>query len=510
MKKYLFYGFVLAAMLTIASCHKDTGNYAYHPINQVSFTGFDTVKGYQVLYGGALSISPTTTGSLDQSGTGSYNYQWSWSIPVTTGGFKDSVISVTKNLSVTVKLVPGVYSLQYRVTDNGTGVTFHTRAKVNVTTDIFEGFMLLNDLGGQSRLDMLSYNLAANSFTQYVDVLKKMGSTVPMNGTPYQVYCATFTNTNIAVNNYGIYILNSAGCNRIDQETFAYDPTLMNIRSQFIGNLPSNFAPQRILMELSFNAYPLMHVFDGVGNVYNYGTLGGANGYNFHYIPLNSYTAAGTPFKIAPFGVSNGSTSLFYNTDKKNYVIEASYNSVITADAGANLNYPTGLNMIYMDKDYNNNAFAILKDPATSKIYLHKFTIGSATSYYQEIVGTDIASATSFALSPVFGYLFYSAGGKLYEYDPSLKTSVLMKDYGSATITYLNFQHFFNRTSSATNKANYGTWANYLNVASYGSSATSGTFELYNIPGLNGQITLVPGYSWSGFGKIVSVSYRER
>jgi len=505
MKRYLFYGMILAIALSIASCVKDNGNYTYHAINEVTVSNFDTIIGYQVGYGDTLTINPTLNFTRDKSGTGVYVYQWSFLLgSAAQPPVRDSVISTSKNLSAVIKLSPGTHSLQYYVRDSSTGVTFQTRTNINVTTDVYEGYMLLNNVNGQSRLDMLSYNNAKSSFTQYIDVLKKMGSTVPMTGAPYKVYCAQYTLPNINPENYGIFLLSSAGANRIDQETFAYDST-MNVRSMFIGNVPSNFAPQNMVMEGSFGlAYPLIYLFDGNGNIYSYSVF---SGYAFHYTPLNTYSASGTPFNVAPYGVTTGSTGTFYNSDKKGFVTAASYNSNFLTDAGATLNYPTGYNMIYMDKDYNNNAFAIMKDPATSNTYLVRFPIGGAVNYNQQIVGTDIDKATCFAISPALGYLFYSVGGKVYEYDPSLKTSILMVDKGSSNITYLNFQHFFNRTNSTVNK-NYSTWANYLSVASYGSSPTSGTFELYSVPPVNGQILLVNG--WTGFGQITSVSYRER
>jgi len=504
MMKYLFYGFMLATMLTIASCIKDKGNYNYHAINQVTFNNLDTVNGYQVGYGDTLKLNPTLNLSQDKNGTGSYIYAWSWALTNKFGDAVDSIITTSKNLSSVVKLVPGIYTLQYRVKDNGTGVTFQTRVKVNVTTDVYEGYMLLSNVGGQSRLDMLSYKSTTNSFTKYIDVLKKMGSTVPMNGMPYQVYCTQYTTSDVTPEDYGIFIFNSAGGNRIDQETFAYDP-IDNIRNLFVGNVPKNFAPVHIFQEGAFGlAYPIMYTFDGGGNVYGYSIFAGSA---FHYSPLNTYTATGTPFHVAPYGVSDGSTGIFYNSDKKGFVTAPSYSSTFLVDAGASLKYPTGYNMVFMDKDYNNNAFAILQDPATSNMYLLRFPIGGVATYFQQIIGTDISSANNFAVSPTFGYLFYSVGGKVYEYDPSLQTSILMVDKGSSTITSMSFQHFFNSTTSTVNQK-YSTWANYLSVASYGSSSTSGTFELYSVPPINEQIVKVNG--WTGFGQIVSVSYRER
>jgi hypothetical protein len=505
MKKYLSYCFFMAAILFTVSCSKDLGNYNYHTINQVTFSNFETVKGYQVLFGDSLKINPNLTLSQDAQGSGSYNYQWSFRLGTSTTTGRDSVISTSKDLKVKISLTPGTYSLQYLVTDNGTGVTFHTRANVIVSSQVFEGYMLLNEVNGQSRLDMLSYNKTADAFTQNTDVLKQMGSTLPMGGKPYQVYCMQYTNANISAQNYGIFVLTSTGCNRIHQETFAYNPSF-NIRNLFIGDVPANFAPQRITGELSLAAYPLFYLYDK-GNIYSYSTFAG---YAFKYNPFNIYVASSPAFSTMPYVASTGTTGAMYNNDKKSFVSIASYSSTVVTDVGTNFNYPTGMEMVFMDKDNSNRAYAILKDPATSKIYMLRFPIGSAQNYYEEILGADIATATNFTVSPDLGYLFYSSGGKVYEYDLSLKTSKLMVDKGASKISFMSFQRFFMRTTSTINPK-YATWANYLSVASYdptGTEGSNGTFELYSIPPVNGQIVKVNG--WNGFGKIVSISYRER
>lgn len=133
--------------------------------------------------------------------------------------------------------------------------------------------------------------------------------------------------------------------------------------------------------------------------------------------------------------------------------------------------------------------------------------LAKAQTYYQEITGTDFDQATNFACSPDHNYIFYSVGGKLYEYDMYLKTSFLMADYGASAITYLSFPHFASRFG----KPNYITWSKSLLVGVLdpsGTAGNNGTLDQYSIPDVNGQ--LVKTNSWTGFGKIVSVGYRDR
>jgi hypothetical protein len=496
--------FIILSVSVLASCAKDLGNYSYHDVNKITFRNIDTLNGYQVLFGDRLSIDPTLDMTIPPAA--GLSYEWSFRLNGNGGNIppKDSVISLDKALNVKIELKPGTYSLQYRVMDKSTGVRFQARANVTVSTAVYEGYLVLNEVNGQSRLDMLSYKAANSSFTQMTDVLKQMNSTLDMSGKPYGVLCMTYTQANLDPENYGIFVLNGSGGNRINQETFAYIPTY-SIRYLIIGDVPANFAPQRLTGELSGTS-PYFGLYDN-SNIYIYSTLAGRA---FKYSPLNVYATGGTPFKAAPWMVTNGNAAVLFNMDKRTFVSAPSYSSVAVTDVPESFKYPVGYDLVFMDKDYNNKVFAILKDPATSKYYLHRFTIGQArVEDVQEITGPDIANASNFTLSPTLGYVFYSAGGKLFEYDPGIRQSILMADKGTSQISHLSFQHFYNRLSNSN--LNYRNWANLLTVASYDPAGTmggNGTLELDSIPPVNGQI--IKKNSWSGFGKVVSVAYRER
>jgi len=510
MKKIFLYSilFIIPAVV-ITSCYKDTGNYSYHAINVVTIGNYDTVKGYTALYKDTLRISPAIISSEDVTDDDAYTYKWWYHKSTSVSTIDDSLLAKTKNLNVPVNIAPGTYILMYEVTDKNTKVLVHVRTTLTVTTEVFEGFMVLSDVNNQSRLDMLSYNKTNSIFTQFTDVLKKQNSTVPMNGTPYQVHCMPYVGTNITQQGYGIFLLNSVGTNRVNQETFGWDPTY-NIRYLMAGDVPANFAAKRITgLNVSATNY-LYYMVGQDNNVYCYSTQAG---YAFRYSPLNVYTPSGITFKVAPYIATNGSIAVMYNTDKKTFVTAAAASSNSVTDVAPALNYPTGLDLLYMECIYYveagvvPNTYAILKDPATQKIYLLNFVLAKAQTYYQEITGTDFNLATNYAVSPDHNYVFYSVGGKLYEYDMYLKSSFLMADYGASSISYLSFPHF----SSRFNKPNYMSWSKSLLVGvvdAAGTAGSNGKLDQYSIPDVNGQ--LVKTNSWMGFGKIVSVGYRDR
>lgn len=482
------------------ACSKDEGNYEYHDINQVSIENFDTAAGYTVYFGDSLIVSPTLAESVQKEAPG-HQYSYEWAFDLNNDQTPDSVISTAKALRIKIGIAPGSYSLQYRVTDLGTGVQFHTKTTLQVSTAVYEGYMVLSDVDGKGRLDMLSYDKTKSSFTQYTDVLTKMGSHLPPMGKPYQVYCAetAFAGGGTA-ETYRIYLLTETGTSRIHSETFDYLPAY-DIRYEMVGAVPAGFKADAMSGGTQFIFTNLFLMANN--NLYVRAFLSSSA---WPYVPVNTYSSGGAPFPVAPYVATDGNAFVLYNKSKRKFVSTSSITNVTVADVPDALNYPTGNDLLYMERNYSGSAYAVMKDPSSAKRYMLRFQVGAASTYYQELTGTDIDKATAYAVSPDLGYLFYSVGGKLYEYDLSLRTSKLMLDKGAASITYLAFQNFYNRTSNV----NYGNWAKRLTVGSYttGNSAGGGTLEQFTVPTVNGDLVLTN--SWSGFGKIASVSYRER
>lgn len=508
--KYLF--IYLIAFIGFTSCYKDKGTYDYHVINHWTVENFDSTKGYTALLGDTLKINPVLKWSHDPNPSdANYDYAWSFRYrPTANGPFVDTVVCTTKDLSTVIKLLPGNYPLAYRVTDKATGVTFQTRTNVLVSTKVYEGYMVLNEVNGQSRLDMLSYSKATGLFTQYTDVLKEMNSNLPQQGKPIQVLCMNYVGTNITPQNYGIFLLTESGTNRINQETFAYDPK-MNIRYLMLGNIAPDFKAEMLTGENPTPTNVMFYMY-AKNNMYAYST--GA-GYAFRNDVINVYSATGTPFKVSPYVVTDGTLGVMYNMDKRCFVQAAAGGSSFVTDVIPSRNFPTGLDLVWMERSYNSTSrsvYAILKDPVTAKYYLLRFPIAGAQTYFKEITATDFAQATNYAVSPDVNYLFYSVGGKVYEYDFNLGTpsTTLMIDKGNSIISYMGFPHFYNSFVLA-NATTYKLWATHLTVGTYdpaGTPGANGTLECYSVPEISKP--LVKTREWSGMGKIVSVAYRER
>jgi hypothetical protein len=498
MKKIQTCFILIVLCCAFASCYKDKGNYDYKPVNELNFTNIDTAKGYTVTFGEMLKVSPQLKGTQDPDGSGKqYSYEWSLDFSE-----KDSVLSTQKNLDVKLLVPPGKYTLQFKATDLETGIRFHIRTQLLVTTNVFEGYLVMNEVNGKTRLDMLSYYRTDDRFEQLTDVLSQKSSTAPVQGKPKQVFCMETETFNITPQTYRIYLVTEASTYKIDPETFGYT-TLDDIRYETVGSLPANFKPGNLTGSLQYLFMPVQFMTAG-NNIYRRMY----QGVSFPYVPINIYAGQSQPFKAFPQLVCYDDGFTIFNMDTRTFTFGTG-NNVNVEDIPPGNGFPEGKDMVYMeDQPSTGLGYALMKDPGIANYYLMRFYPGYAFSdYFEPVNAVDIDKATHFTSSPELGYFFYSVGGKLYEYDPFLQQSFLMLDKGNQEITYIAFQKFFN--PNLYDK--YTKFGNLLTVGTLnpsGSEGSNGTLEQYAVPPVNAP--LQKKNSWTGFGKITSVAYRER
>jgi len=489
------YLILTAIIMGMASCYKDIGNYDYSEINEPTISGIE--DSYTVLLGEHFTLKPEITFSKDQSNdTSNYTYEW---IGIRTDNVLPAdvrrVISVYRNIDQVITLAPGPYRVYYRVKDKNTGVQWQKIFNMTVVSSIYEGWMVLNDVNGKSRVDMLS--VLDGEYTPIIDVLGTTGSDIPASalGKPIYINCYPFDPTF-----YGIYICTDAGTNKIHPETFKWDFTY-NIKYEFLGNLPDNFTIN-YMTNLSGNT-GWYHGSDN--NVYYY--------YRVFQIkpdvPINLVKGEPAAFKASKYIAAINGTAILYDETNKRFVRHINNESTSTLmPAGTLFDYNTDKELVYMTyTPYGNgNVFAILDSVETQQRFLARFSLGSSITqlYYEEMTGTDILQGENFAVSPDLGYIFYNVGGKVYEYDMVLKTSKLMLDFGSQKISMMKFHRFVSRSK-------YAALANKLIVASYDPAkpeGSNGKLQFYTVPPVNGDLVLESEFT--NLGKVVSLAYRER
>jgi len=477
------------------SCVKDEGNYDYNEINELKVTGI--AKEYTAYTGDYFKIAPDLNPTLDDaSNPNRYSYEWIAVNPLKLVSESKTVISKTKDIDGILKLPPAKYTVYYFVKDNVTGVTWQQEPFIlNVVSSIYEGWMVIGDVDGKARLDMVSIIPGVVTPRIINDVLDASGSALKLTGKAVDVECFGSALSSVAV--YGIYVTATEnGTARIDPDSFGWTQS-QNISYETVGgSLPTNFGVDFMKSPASGENF-----IYSKGNIYAYYRT-----FQVKYgLPQNKLDTETKTFYAAPFIAENAGSlgnPVFYDQEGRRFVRYSMSKSTCSAmppvaGTATTLDWNnTNCDLVYMTTSAFNSRenFAVLKNISTGKFYLLRFTTALVQSYYKEILNApDFDKATKFAVSPDSGYLFYVVGGKLYEYDNGTQSAKLMLDKGTEEITYIGFH------------SNAKTFAKKLVVGSYG---TTGKLELFTVPPVNGNLVLDNTYN--GLCKIVDVAYRPR
>lgn len=486
---------LLVFLLLSVSCANDEGNYNYNNINELRVTGIE--KKYTVYNGDHFTITPNLNPTMDEEkNPDRYTYEWAAIDPFASSNVAKTVIATTKNLDIDLKLKPAAYDVYYFIKDKVTGVTWQQEPfKLTVVSSIYEGWLVLGDVNENARLDMISILPDVAEPRILIDVLNKAGSALKLKGKAVNVYC--FRNPIVTPLMYGIYVTASeSGTSRIDQDSFGWDQTQNIAYSMLDPTIPKNFA-----VDFMKSAIAGENLIYSKGNIYNYLRIQQIS----YGLPQNKLDTETKTFYAAPFIAENqGSlgSPVFYDQTNRRFVRFGSLSGVCSkmpeaVGTGAVLDWNnTNSDLVYMVTSGFNlgENFAVLKNITTGKFNLLRFNKNFVQAYYKEILNTpDFDKATHFAVSPDSGYLFYTVGSKLYEYDNGTQSAKLMLDKGAEEITYIGFH------------ANAKTFAKKIVVGSFG---TTGTLELYTVPPVNGNLVLDNAYT--GLCKITDVAFRAR
>lgn len=491
---------MLALLLVGWSCTKDEGNYEYDAINEIKATGIE--KTYTVYTGDNLKVTPSLNPTIDDgSNPNRYSYEWVALNPLLQQGSTISpltVIATTKDFDAIIKLPPAKYKVYYSVKDLVTGVTWQqTSFELNVVSAIYEGWLVIGDVDGKARLDMVSIIPGVATPRIINDVLDAAGSELKLSGKAVDVECFNLPLSSSTT--YGIYVTASeSGTARINENSFGWAQT-QNISYETIGGaFETNFGVD-FMKPLTLGGENFIY---SKGDIYYYERTSQIK----YGLPQNKVDTETKTFYAAPFIAENAGTSgtsIFYDQTGRRF-LRFNYSKgncskmppVVGSATVLDWNN-TNSDLVYMTTSaFNSNEnFAVLKNVSTGKFHLLRFNRALTQTYYKEILNApDFDKATKFAVSPDSGYLFYVVGGKLYEYDNGTQSAKLMLDKGAEEITYINFN---NRSK---------TFAKKLIVGSY--NGTVGKLELFTVPPVNGALVLDNTYT--GLCKIVDVAYRLR
>ncbi|MFH6995100.1 PKD-like family lipoprotein [Flavobacterium sp. FlaQc-48] len=487
---------ILLLLLFLAyGCVSDEGNYDYEAINELKATGIE--KEYTTYTGEYFKIAPNTNPTLDDgTNPDRYGYEWVAVNPAKLAIESRTTIATTKNFDGILKLPPAKYTVYYFIRDKVTGIEWQqTPFTLNVVSSIYEGWMVIGNVDGKARLDMVSIIPGVAQPRIITDVLDASGSALKLSGKAVDVECFSGPLPGTII--YGVYVTASeSGTARLEPDSFAWTQS-QNIAYETVGGaFSTNFGVDFMKSPGSAENYIYKD-----GDIYYFNRTQGIK----YGLPQNKVDLETKTFKAAPFIAESTSTGIpvFFDQDLHRFV-RYSYSKgncsamppVVGSATALDWNN-TNCDLVYMTTSAFNlsESFAVLKNITTGKYYLLRFTTAVAQTYYKEILNApDFDKATKFAVSPDSGYLFYAVGSKIYEYDNGTQSAKLMLDKGNEEVTYLGF-----------NKRAAKGLTNKLIVGSY---STTGKLELFTVPPVNGDLILDNTYT--GLCKIVDVAYRLR
>lgn len=500
------------AIFLLTACRKDLGNYEYREINDAQIT--DIAEAYSALRGLVLSIKPTLTFTKDD-GADTTKYTYGWYIIDQSGSrVTKTQIAKTKFLNWAVNFPSSTtaYTLLYEVTEVKTGLIFRKNTKLNITTNIADGWLVLNDINGKTRLDFLNYLTATTDFQTYTDVLATQSTLVPQ-GAPKFVYYWFRRDPYTATIYKAIAVGTDQATNIINTQdgTFSKFANISTMMSAY--SPPPHYAQSITSQGASFLAY----LYDSNGELFFENVLQG----NAWGTRVNK-TSAAVNFKISPFyaeAYKNGITyALMFDMDNRRFMEHKSSNtsSSVPVPKGTiftDNNVDVGnlkMDLVYMASTpaLGSRTYALFKN-SSNELFLTTIQCNASTftplTWNKITTAPEMVNATQFAIDPNEGYLMYLVGSKIYRYNISDKTNTMVLDMGTKKVSLIKYQ----KLTFLTTNARYLEYAGKLIVCTYDDAnpSTTGEMNLYNVPNLNNALSLYK--SFTGFGKIVSVSYRE-
>lgn len=427
--RYIIYGLLVTLLGFVGSCADDKGNYDYRAINELVITGIESGSMYRkIAHVDTLRISPEVK---NLAGTeGEYAYEWKF-IPGNADKDKGAdtvnyVVATTKNLDLPITLKAGSYTCFYSVKDNETGINWSQKFYLQVSSLTSEGWMVLCEQDGQSRMDMV-VNVDANTDIISRDIWSESDLAT---GKPVKL-----------MYNYSLRggVINLFAC---ENGTYRLDPEDMhagednNIRWSF-GAQPehvyvraSGVALYDAYYDGKWTYYPLYWiVVDKQGDVYC--NTVSTNGGLFDF-PINEID--GARFEVAPFvanacryqrvGSLAATSTLLYDKAGRFVEVRAGAGKPTVMKFTGNMLFPAeqeGREMVMMQSTVNDGlTYAVLKD-ASGDYYYYGIVLGSlgvnTQKYYGRLSGTDLENANFFACHPVLGVLFYATKDRIYKFD---------------------------------------------------------------------------------------------
>lgn len=498
---YIWYLTCCCALLLWSSCAKDKGNYDLTDINEIVIDNLITNDRIEVYFGESIAFTPV----IQQANVkdAEYEYRWYMISRLSTVTYE---LSKERNLTYTITVPVGDYSLIYVVRDVKTGISTSLVTPVTVMSQFGNGLVLFEEgaQGGDISQIMLDGTVYRNLYSKANNgehIPKPLGN---MKG---------FYFTKAQIGQKSIYLfLTAEGQNsyELDSENYTKGP---NISSFVTFTYPKPLDIQAISMDGSNDA--------------NYIIADGQAVFSFinNSVPRWTGMLIGD-YYLAPFiihgtheqntSVSNRTYFIGYDQKYGRFLWYSGFNvgalnSYSTAAVAGSAFDPNHVNKTCVYAGYSNRlAYSnwLMKDEQGAMYFYQIYPVRTqrAGATYKEIpYSAEMGAATLFQGSTNLPHIYFATKNEIYLYDYESNSIRLMYSFPvNEEITALQFS-VINRPASATRNQVVVT-KDELYVATY--NGTAGKVYEFNVPPTGLLSSAIR--SFEGFGKIKNVFYKTK
>jgi len=561
MRKIILLAIVTIAVLTQA-CIRDTGNYDYRDINQLQFVGFEVVEIDNVNGGvthrvdsiiGRSSANPINvedpqeglwlTPVIRTSMNTEENLVFTWLTIDTLGN--QAVFHEGRNLEDFRVLSgwSGTTTVTFRIEDVVSRKILNTNITLNVVNRFQTGYLVLQEYQGYMRLDMLSW-LPGVRYTHFRNVLDSTDVPFPrQRGARYIVNIVDHVRA-VAFGGRSIYIVtDEPDVFRIRPLTFDFLGDQGHLRNAFLP--PSSF-PDTLNVTRFASTTTNSALLNMEGNLF-YQSQSDNRFFSIRwnmteereffrasrhfsrasqrYVVFDEdaqsfYTLTPYRFTFArQIPARDDTLTSFRNMGKE--LVFSGYSSSFITPSPPVVPPPSPETLsdnILLSRDANGNV---------NEFWMLRFIIQNFRQLFWQRMEVPPGFADYFNGAPVprpvmavggeFAHrqMYIAVGGNVYQYDlhNNRSTRVLTLPPGEV-ITYMGFITHNRHADPDRDHPNHGRDAHrFIIIAHYNAGSGVGTLTHYRIPA--GTASLIPYinpntgqlHSWTGFGRIVDVSF---
>jgi hypothetical protein len=523
---------ICLGLITLGACADDKGNYDYVDINEVSVESpADGTKFTCIAFVDSLNIEPVVESTLGSS----QNYEYEWKmIPVGTNtsdiNEEETILSHDPKLKMFVTQKAGEYSIYFSITDKDTGIRWINRYAVNVRSLTSEGWLVLCDNQGESRMDVI-FNVSEDEDIVAHNIWSE--STFK-TGKPERLF-------------YNYYVSGCATLLVTDKSTYKLDHSDLhagedNDLKWNFGDSPESVHVIASAMSQAYSSNSLWAIINDQKELYVMTRK--EAGSVFEY-PMNKIGGI-TEFEPAPFlGVSYDSNYsggsynciplVLYDATHRQFLQwggSDTYPSVMKFSGTQLFSAQTGRDMVHMESTrgagFTGDIYAILKDSNSSRHYFYEIkpkakSVPAAYWWeddtyeeyneqksYGEIIGEGLDQATKFACHYIYPYVFYVSGHSIYQFDMSHPDEAAQEvlSFPNEDIVVMRFNPFVGYNAYADWERERGYQLLVGTNVKGASQDACGIMRLYEVPAM--MEPLVIKKEFTGLGKIVDIAYKEQ